>query len=348
MMHDARALLTAVSFLAVACGRADAPAAHTPRAPAWESVLRTTETATVVIEKVAYRSGALRIVGQVCRPAAAGRHPVMVINHGGVEGLGDEWNGGTCRNAAEQRGYVVIESSYRGEDGSEGAVELCLGEVDDVLAMLDVTLAQPYADPRRVVMWGGSHGGCVTTRAFQRDAPVHAAAAVFGPTDLAATFAFWQEQVAAGVPQVQVYRTLIDVARRAAGGTPAQAPTAYAARSPVRFAADLARRTEPFLLVHGVLDPLVPASESCALAAQAGGFASWHFTAAPEIAVPVPPPGCADAPLAWSAAARPTGWPGPRYLLIYDGASHGFEGPGGAAMVNDVVTFLIARTPKAS
>ncbi|HET8647505.1 MAG TPA: prolyl oligopeptidase family serine peptidase, partial [Vicinamibacteria bacterium] len=147
----------------------------------WLTTATTFEDNLVRIERVTYRSsGGLRIEGQVCRSTVLGRRPVLVVNHGGFEGLGGEWNGGLCKTIA-QAGYVVIESSYRGEDGSEGRVEFCLGEVDDVLAMLDVALQQPYADRRRVVMWGGSHGGCVTTRAFQRGAPVHAAVDVFGP-----------------------------------------------------------------------------------------------------------------------------------------------------------------------
>jgi acetyl esterase/lipase len=346
MARRARPLPIVLSLLAGACGGGDTPAAPTPQAATWESAVRTTETAAVVIERVAYRSGALRIVGQVCRPAAAGPHPVMVINHGGFEGLGSEWNGGMCRNVAEQLGYVVVQSSYRGEDGSEGGIEICLGEVDDVLAMLDVALAQPYADRRRVVMWGGSHGGCITTRAFQRGAPVHAAVDVFGPGDLGATFAFWQAQIAAGSRYANVYQDLVDVTTRAAGGTPAQVPAAYAARSPARFAGDLARRAEPFLILHGVADLLVPAPESCRLAAQAGGFASWHFDAAPQVALPTAPAGCEASGLSWSTAPRPAGWPGARYLLIYETAGHSFDGPGGEAMVNDLVTFLVARTPR--
>lgn len=346
MARTARLLPVLVSLGALGCGGAETPTAPTARAIAWETVERTTDTAAVVIEKVSYRSGALRIFGQVCRPASAGPHPVMVMNHGGFEGLGGEWNGGTCRGLAEQFGYVVVQSSYRGEDGSDGRIEICLGEVDDVLAMLDVALQQPYADRRRVVMWGGSHGGCITTRAFQRGAPVHAAVDVFGPGDLAATFAFWQAQIAAGSRYANVYQDLVDVTARAAGGTPAQVPAAYAARSPARFAADLARRPEPFLIVHGVADLLVPAPESCLLAAQAGGFASWHLAADPEVALPTAPAGCEATGLSWSTAPRPAGWPGARYLLIYDTAGHSFDGPGGQAMASDLVTFLVARTPR--
>jgi acetyl esterase/lipase len=330
------------------CGGESAPTAPapTPVPRHWESVTRTTDSASVIIEKVAYRSNGLRIFGQVCRPPSPGPHPVMVMNHGGFEGLGNEWNGGSCRDTAAQLGYVVAQSSYRGEDGSEGTVELCLGEVDDVLNLIEVVLAQPYADRRRVVMWGGSHGGCVTSRAFQRGAPVHAAVDVFGPGDLGATYAFWQSQVDRGSPYANVYQDLMDVARRPAGGTPAQVPAAYAARSPAGFAADLARRTEPFLIVHGVADLLVPAPESCLLASRAGGFTAWHVTADPALTVPVAPDGCGVFPIAWSSTARPTtAWPGNRYLLIYDTAGHGFDGPGGQAMLTDVARFLVAKTP---
>jgi dienelactone hydrolase len=329
------------------CGEPGGPTDPTPSPLAWESVTRTTDSQSVIIEKVTYRSNGLRIVGQVCRPPSAGAHPVMIVNHGGFAGLGDEWNGGVCRQTAAQLGYVVAESSYRGEDGSEGSIELCLGETDDVLRMIDIVLAQPYADRRRVVMWGGSHGGCITTRAFQRGAPVQAAADVFGPNDAAATFAFWQAQVAAGSPHTAAYQELIDIARRATGGTPSQVPQAYVQRSPVAFAADLARRSEPFMVVHGVQDPLIPVRESCLLASRAGGFGAWHVTANPLISVPTAPEGCEGFSLAWSATPRPVGsWPASRYLLIYDTAGHDFEGLGGVAMVTDVVSFLVTRTPR--
>ena len=64
-----------------------------------------------------------------------------------------------------------MSSEYRGEGGSEGRKEVCLGEVDDVLQMLAIADVQPYVKPDRVLMWGGSHGGCVTLRAIERGAP---------------------------------------------------------------------------------------------------------------------------------------------------------------------------------
>jgi dienelactone hydrolase len=333
-----------LAALLAGCGR-ESPTAPTEPPPTWEQVTQTFADPTVIIERVAYRSDGLRIMGQVCRPPSPGPHPVFVFNHGGFEGLGSELNGGFCRDYA-RLGNVVVESSYRGEDGSQGVVEVCLGEVTDVLRMVEIALAQPYADRRRVVMVGGSHGGCITARAFQRGAPVHAAVDIFGFSDLARTWEFWGAQVAAGSPAAATYRGLQALVSGALGGPPDRVPAPYQARSPAAFSADLARRPEPFLAVHGTDDPLLPPAESCRLARLAGGFAAYHVTANPLIVVPTSPRGCDGEPLSWLPGPRPgPAWPANRYLLVYDGVGHDFSGLAGGAMLADVLSFVAAKTP---
>src|SRR5262245_2244101 len=87
----------------------------------------------VSAEKVAYQSGDLRVIGEVCRPVAPGHYPIFMINHGGWGGLGSEWTPQVSACVALARlGYFVIEPSYRGEDGSAGVIELCAGEAADV------------------------------------------------------------------------------------------------------------------------------------------------------------------------------------------------------------------------
>ena len=146
-----------------ACGDdARPPAVGLADRAAWASVETTKETGSAIIERVSYSSSGLRIWGEVCRPAQAGPHRVLVFTHGGFSGITDAfgitWEGGTCEALAES-GWVVLASSYRGEDGSDGKIEVCLGEVDDVLEMTRIGLDQPYADPSRVAVLGGSHGG---------------------------------------------------------------------------------------------------------------------------------------------------------------------------------------------
>jgi len=262
----------------------------------------------------------------------------MVVNHGGFEGLGADWNGGLCKTLA-QAGFVVIESSYRGEDGSEGAVEFCLGEVDDVLAMLDIALAQTYADRARVSMIGLSHGGCIGLRALQRGAPVQAAVDVFGPTEAVSLVQFWQARVAAGDPNSAAYRDLINHVVSATGGPPAAGSPAYVARSPVAFVPELDAWPGTLLMVHGTDDPLVPVSQSCLIGSRMRDVRAYYRDAVR--ALPGPPPGCPASGLPWLTGGLPAPqWAERRYLMVYRGAGHDLGSASGAGMLADVLSFL--------
>ncbi len=59
--------------------------------------------------------------------------------------------------------------------------------------------AEPYADPKHAYMSGLSHGGCITTRAVQRGAPVQLAIDMFGPADWAIDYEGWVAGIAAGL-----------------------------------------------------------------------------------------------------------------------------------------------------
>lgn len=329
----------ALAFLTLAsCGPPSDPTGE----GSWLTVEQTFEDNLARIERVSYRStGGLRVVGQVCRTTILGRRPVLVVNHGGFEGLGGEWNGGLCKTLA-RAGYVVVESSYRGEDGSEGSVEFCLGEVDDVLSMLQIALAQSYADRDRVSMLGISHGGCIGLRALQRAAPVRAAIDVFGPTDAASLVRFWQARVAAGDPNSAAYRDLIARVLAATGGPPESVPGAYAARSPASFSPDLDAWPGALLMVHGTEDPVVPLAQSCLLASRARDVRAHYRDALRPLTGP--PPGCPDGGITWLTGDLPAPrWPDRRYLVVYRGAGHDLEGPASAAMLADVLSFLAAH-----
>ena len=69
---------------------------------------------------------------------------------------------------------------------SDGGLELCLGEVDDVLNLLSAVTALPNANANQVLMWGHSLGSCVTERAVERGATVQVAVSLDGPTDFTA------------------------------------------------------------------------------------------------------------------------------------------------------------------
>jgi len=304
--------------------------------PGWESATTTTDDGSILIQKVSYRSGGLRIYGQVCRPAGTGPFPLIVSNHGGATGL-PSWNGGACADAARD-GYVQIESSFRGQDGSGGQVELCLGEVDDVLRMIEIALEMPEVDRNRVVMWGSSLGGCITARALERGAPVKAAASVAGISNMKTAYDYWRAQLAAGAGSVAQYQILIAAANMVIGGPPEDFPDDYQRRSPINFTNQLPGST-PLLLAHGVDDQIAPPKQSCELA-QRLGVQGHHFDAQHQL-VATTPLGCEGL---WTTSAAPIGtWSGARYLLVYDGVAGVAEGAAATAMDVDVESFLSAK-----
>jgi dienelactone hydrolase len=309
----------------------------------WISVEPISDDGTVVAEKVSYRSQGLRIYALHCRPKAAGKYKAYIFNHGGVGGLGG-FTATQCAQAVKN-GYVVLMSSYRGEDGSDGNIEVCLGEVDDVLALIDIAKALPYVDPQKIVMEGASHGGCITTRAVQRGAPVKAAADVFGPKDWAADYAYWKKQVGDGSPDSASLNALIQVCETAMGGTPDTKPDEYKKRSPLEYIAELDAFPGAYMAVHGGKDVLVTVKDTCRTAAVVKGMKSYHLDGALAVATSEPP-GCEGTNVTWLAGPKPSpAWPEARYALVYDEAGHEIASASGQAMFADTLFYLVAKAP---
>lgn len=306
-------------------------------APAWLSTQVTLQDDQIVVEQVTYASGSLVVHGQVCRPADAAVHPVFVLLHGGFAGLTSDTNAGLCVVLARQR-VVVLEPAYRGEDGSQGNVEVCLGEVDDVIAMTAIALAMPYADPQHVSLHGASHGGCIALRALERGLPVQVASEGFGITDMAADYAYWQSELAADPsgPNAGVLHSLVDQLDTSVGGAPGAYPAAYEARSPTAYASALPNI--PLMIAHGTADPLVALAQSCSFAASAGGFHAYHLDTTQTV-VTTAPAGCDG--FTWLAGPLPAAYPAGRYLLVYDGVGHEFTSQGGQAMALQLVEFAL-------
>jgi len=118
---------------------------------------------------------------------------------------------GQCLDWAK-RGWVFATSSYRGEGvsitssnpavashnwASAGNIEFCLGEVTDVLALTDLVVNHagaitlggtgggvPVKVNGKLLMYGYSHGGCITHRAVEQGAPVTAYSVIEGFSDM--------------------------------------------------------------------------------------------------------------------------------------------------------------------
>lgn len=282
------------------------------------------ESGGVVVERFSYWSDGFRILGTSCRPASPGPHPLLIYNHGGIIGL---WESDTtmCVRLARGGGMWVLMPEYRGQGGSEGDIEMCLGEVDDVLELLTCSQTRDDVDPDRVALMGWSHGGCVTLRALQRGAQVRAAIDIHGVTDWVGVYDFTIEKLAnPGLdPELrEVYAATMAKLEQGAGGAPSEAPEAYRDRSPLAFPEAFDDFQGDLLVLHGTEDIFVPAGQACALAAAQGDFGSVHIDGS-GASVSSAPPGCEDAGLEFGQESAPESpSEASRRLEVYEGAGH--------------------------
>ncbi len=156
-------------------------------------------------------------------------HPAIVWVHPDIRGHLYEYYIPYVREAVK-KGYVVIAPEYRGSVGYGqefyDAIDYGGLEVDDVLTAVDVLKTMPHVDPERIGIIGWSHGGMITLLSITREKEVHtfkAAVAMVPVTNL------FQRLARKGVEQ---YHSSIDPANRI-GGTPAQKPDEYRARSAI-------------------------------------------------------------------------------------------------------------------
>lgn len=333
-----------VAGLALGVGACDAtgtgPAEPDPTT-AWTSAERTSESSSTIIERVRYDSDGLSVTGQVCRPNRPGSFPPVLINHGGWTGLQDAWNdpGGLCGELAAD-GFVVLMSSYRGEDGSEGRVELCLGEVSDVLNMLQAGRQASYVDDELAVMVGVSHGGCIALRALQeRPDLFRGVASLFAPTDWTRIHEQARVLLEAGIgePYRSFFEGLLVQMEVSIGGSPAEVPQRFAERSPAAFSLG---GSTPLLLQYGAEDLVVPPYHGCLFAERsASDVVPVHVDGRGDASSDAPED-CAAFSLAWASGPRPDqDLPSAPLLNVYEGVNHDF-GANISLVYDDLVWFF--------
>ncbi len=321
-------------------------------------------TAAVVAEKVTYTSSGLQVHAVVCHPADGQRHPTILFNHGGFTGLNASADGGPPGAATDisfctgfaNNGFAVGASSYRGEDGSQGHVEVCLGEVDDVRALMATLKTMPYVDPTRFFAFGGSHGGCITERLALAEPSLRGAVDVSGPGDWGALDAWLHQNLDAGETEpgcgdggaatcAVVQQFLVSTVEGAIGGGAAQKPCDYADRSPALALGGLA---VPTLMAQGTYDTLVAPSQACQKrqALESGGRPVMAWDLDPGLAVRTPSSLCGGpwqsgplpdvtSPAAWKAADH--------YLIVYEQQGHTITGPALSQLLQASVSFLESR-----
>lgn len=196
-----------------------------------------------------------QIDGLLYKPANAKpgvKLPLVVWVHGGPEGQ-DVFRPDGWAQFLAQSGYLVLEPNYRGSTGY-GEVFRNLnvedsngGEVDDVAAGAQSLVSKGLADPARLAIGGGSHGGTMTAYMVVHYPNLFAAAIeLYGVVDR----------------DLFVQRTNPDSSIRwmmKMGGSPDEKPEVYQ-RANVLLQVDKIKT--PLLVMHGEDDPQVPPANS--------------------------------------------------------------------------------------
>ena len=210
-----------------------------------------------------YTSGSLAVKGRLYYPQSCSKPlPLIIFNHDGISGISPQHK--LCCVRLARRGYLVFAPSYRGEDGSQGGIEIAKGEVQDVLAAYNYLRSSPYCQSEKgVVLMGASHGALISLLAAARlpQEEVRGLIFAYGVADI---YAWWDYLRATnqlgGDP----------ITRRTYGDGPQARPASFALRHGLSAVPHI---QAPVLILQGQLDTITPPSQAEALfsAFQAAG-----------------------------------------------------------------------------
>jgi len=275
--------LTLASMLQPDDPRCDAPAPEATPMP-WNSALGIPATSApdgtllgrrllatiggVAMELIAYASGGLSVGGLLCYPADAARHSAVIHVPGGLGGVFATGTGAnmvqTCIDWAANHGRAAFTPSLRGNDGSEGTHELCLGEATDVASAALLIRSLEMIEPGRIGLVGGSIGGCVVLRASALIPDLRAVVAYVPPTDWKALVQYHRTSWAAATESTCEGGTrawniggpqLADVFDGLICGRIGCTNAEYESRSPIPA---LLSQTAPTLIISAGADNVVP------------------------------------------------------------------------------------------
>jgi dipeptidyl aminopeptidase/acylaminoacyl peptidase len=208
----------------------------------------------IVPEIARYKSkDGLEIAAILYKPRNTGaKSPAVLWIHGGPEAQ-DTFRFDPWAQYLAQSGYVVLEPNYRGSTGygekfrNMNVEDSGGGEMDDVAAGAQYLVAQGLADPKKLAIGGGSHGGTMVAYAVTKYPDLFAAAIeLFGVVDRA-TFNERTNRNSA-------VRWMMKM-----GGSPEEKPEVYARANALL---QIDKTKTPLLVMHGENDPQVPPYES--------------------------------------------------------------------------------------
>lgn len=222
------------------------------------------------------QGGQRRIPAFLYRPVGPGPHPVVIDIHGGPEGQSRPGYSAWTQYLVDELGYAVIQPNVRGSTGYGRSFtmldngRLREDSVRDIGALLVWIAAQPGLDAERVVVSGGSYGGYM----------VLASLIAFGDRLRGGIDIVGISNFVTFLTNTAPYRR--DLRRVEYGDERDPAMRRFLQRISPLTRAEAIRR--PLLVIQGLNDPRVPASESEQMVARvrANGAEVWYLAARDE------------------------------------------------------------------
>lgn len=202
----------------------------------------------VAITRWTYTSDGLLVKGELYLPAGEQKLPLVVFNHDGISGISREHRLSSIRLA--KAGFVVFSPSYRGEDGSQGSIEIAKGEVTDILNATSILRKHPRVQQDNVAFVGASHGALISVLAASRDGNIKAVVAAYGVMDIYKWYAYLKRVGKLGKDEITT---------RTYGPGPEKRPQSFAIRNAVSV---IPKLSSPLLILQGSLDDIVPEEQA--------------------------------------------------------------------------------------
>jgi dipeptidyl aminopeptidase/acylaminoacyl peptidase len=140
----------------------------------------------------------LQIHGYLTLPAAADagkKVPLIIHPHGGPFGIRDSWGYDGESQFLASLGYAVLQPNYRGSGGygrefiNKGRQQWGRAMQDDLTDAVKWAIAQGFADPARVAIYGASYGGYATLAGLEFTPELYCCGVNYvGAADLEITF----------------------------------------------------------------------------------------------------------------------------------------------------------------